>query len=134
MTVNLTENIFLKQVQKIKLVTETELELIMLLIGNLSSKMYTYPISYQEIIFHIYLSFNWFLLLSVLFWGTLSWLREEGLFSKKCFSCRDRFCGENLWGNCSTETNDQTEKKGVSQNVFSSTLNTANLKIFANHG
>ena len=53
------------------------------------------------------------------------------IFSKKIFLCGDRFCGENLSGDCSTwGTNDQAKGKGVSQNVFSSNLNTVSLKNF----
>ena len=53
---------------------------------------------------------------------------------KKCFLCGEKLCGENLKGNCSTGTNDQTKRKEVSQNVFSSNLNTVDLNIFPNHG
>ena len=136
MIVNLTENRFLQQVQKIELINWDWPGIHYAIQRKLVSKNVQLcnilPRNYLSYIFDFELvPFALSLILRDPFM-----LKGGETFSekKKCFLCGEKLCGENLKGNCSTGTNDQTKRKEVSQNVFSSNLNTVNLNIFPNHG
>ena len=102
MIVNLTENRFLQQVPKIELINWDWFGIHHAAQTNPFLKCRVMAISCQKMIFHIWVwtSSFWckpyferpFHCVSPLKFG------EGRLFSKKCFSRWDKFCGSNLWG------------------------------------